>query len=165
MDGSLGFKPRRDPPPGDAENKITPLTRALLNLAVRECRDPLLAEMSSGEYFPMRALNAWAYALIGRGRVLAAAGLIPMWSGRAEAWLIVGREASPRDLVPALRQAGIMMDHRQRLPFFRRIEAYVRCEEAYAPAFIAALGMEIEGVMRAWDPLGRDYYLCARVAR
>jgi hypothetical protein len=145
-------------------NVIVPLSRELLKFAIAECRDPLQAEMSEGENFAARAVNPWGYALLGRGHVLAAAGLMPIWAGRIEAWIIVGREATPRDLVPALRHARAEMDKRQRQPFFARIEAYVRCEEPWALSFIAACGMTIEGRMEHWDPLGRAYYLCARVA-
>lgn len=146
------------------KNAIVPLTPELLKFVLLAERDPLLAEMCSGEHFAARALNRWGYALLGRGLVLAAGGLIPMWAGRVEAWLLVHREASPRDLVPALRHADAVMTLRQRDPFFRRIEAYVRCGEPYTDAFVRVLGMKIEGRMAAWDPKGRDYFLCARVA-
>jgi hypothetical protein len=51
---------------------IVSLTPELLKFAVAGERDPLAAEMAEGDAFAARAVNPWAYALLGRERVLAA---------------------------------------------------------------------------------------------
>lgn len=144
--------------------RLVPLTPELLAWAVLEERDPLAAEMAEGQAVARRLLNQWGFALIGRGHVLAAAGLVPRHAGRAECWLLVGREARPRDLVPELRRARLTLDKRQRDPFFRRLEAYVQWAPAWREPFMAALGFSLDGFLEAWDPAGRDYGLYSRVA-
>ncbi|HEV2186382.1 MAG TPA: hypothetical protein VGR70_04200 [Stellaceae bacterium] len=143
---------------------IVPLHPELHRLAVLEERDALLAERSEGPAAEARHCNRWGYALLGRGHVLAAGGLVPLWAGRAEAWLLVSRYASPRDLVPALRHARDVLDKRQRDPFFRRIEINVRWEAPWRESFVSALGFELEAIMDSWGPDGADYGLYARIA-
>src|SRR5262249_32318547 len=67
--------------------------------------------MAHGDAFGARAVNRWACALLERG--LGAAGLVPMWAGRAEAWILVDAEARPRELVSALCRACAILDKRR----------------------------------------------------
>lgn len=144
--------------------RIVPLYPELHRFAVLEERDPLLAERNEGEAAELRHCNQWGYALIGRGRVLAAGGLVPLWAGRAEAWLMVSRFATPRDLVPALRHAKSVMDKRQRDPFFARIEIHVRWDAPWRESFAAALGFTLEAHLRCWGPGQTDFGLYSRIA-
>ncbi len=146
------------------EPRLVPLTPELYRFAVLEERDPLTAEMAEAPHVEQVRVNAWAGALLGQGRVIGAGGLVPVWTGRATCWLLVSREARARDIVAGLRRARQWLDKRQRDPFFRRIEAEVRWDAPWRASFMAALGFALEGRMRRWDPLGRDYGLYARVA-
>lgn len=138
-------------------NVLLPLTDTLLAMATDASRERAT--------IAPRAVNQWGYALCGRGHVLAAGGLVPIWPGRAVAWLLVGREARPRDLVPALRHARAVMDKRQRDPMFRRIEAFVRADAPWRESFVKALGMTDEQqLLGQHGPDGADYFLCARIA-
>lgn len=143
--------------------RIVPLCPELHRFAVIEERNPLLAERSEGAAAEQRHCNQWGYALLGRGHVLACGGLVPLWAGRAEAWLMVSHEATARDLVPALRHARQVLDKRQRDPFFRRIEINVRWDAPWRASFAAALGFRLEAIMTGWGPDGADYALYARV--
>jgi hypothetical protein len=147
-----------------APNHIVPLTPGLHKLAVEAERDPLLAERSDNAAAEARHCNQWGFALIGRGQVLACAGLVPIWAGRAEAWLMVSREATNADLVPAMRHGRTVLDKRQRDPFFRRIEIHVRWDAPWRRSFTRALGFTLDACLKAWGPGGIDFGLYSRVA-
>jgi len=104
-----------------------------------------------------------ARALIGRGRVLAVGGIIRHWPGRGEAWLLKSVAATRRDLVLTCRAMQGILAEVQREPEWRRIEMQVLASEPWRQSFAATLGFTAEGLMRAWDPDGRDFWLYARV--
>jgi hypothetical protein len=145
--------------------RLIPLDHLLLKQLLLLERDPLTAEMASGGAFALRAVafNGLSFALVEGGELIAGGGLVQIWPGRAEAWQLTSRHARPRQLAAAAAAARDTMDKRQRDPAFRRIEAYVRACEPWAVSFIRALGFVREGVLKAWDPAGRDVWLCARV--
>jgi hypothetical protein len=106
-----------------------------------------------------------ARALVARGRVQVAAGVIQHWPGRAEAWMLCGAAASRAELVLACRHIRAVLDYLQRDPEWRRVEMCVLAEAPWRPSFARALGFRCEGVLAAWDPLGRDHVMYARVMR
>jgi hypothetical protein len=110
-----------------------------------------------------RRCNDFAFALLRGDAVLAEGGLIPLWPGRAEAWLLVGRDTSRRDLVPALRHARTIIEGCQRNPDFRRVEIHIRWEMPWRDSFARALGMSLEAQLRAASPTGGDMAIYARV--
>lgn len=145
--------------------RLIPMDRFLLDRLVAEERDPLTAEFCASEPFARRvlALPGLAFALLDGADLVAGAGLVPMWHGRAEAWQLTSRHARPRQLVAAARIARTVLDKRQCDPAFRRIEIYVRAGAQWCASFIAALGFEREGLLKRWDAAGRDMWICARV--
>lgn len=145
-------------------SRLVKLDKLLLALAVGQERDPVTAEFACRDAFAVQALSGPAYALIDGGELVGAGGLVPHWPGRAEGWWLTGKCARPRQLVKAVHLAREFLNARQRDPAFRRIEMFVRGEERWALTFAEALGFSLEGVLKAWDPMGRDMLLCARVA-
>ncbi len=145
--------------------RIVPLTKELLAGALLEERDPLAMRQAQHPFWwdQFLAEGSVGGALIGGGRVLAAAGLIPQVPGRALAWLMLSPAADRRARVLALRHVRGVMDRRQADPAFRRIEMFVRAAEPWCGSFGRIMGFEREGLLRAWDELGRDYVLFARV--
>ena len=164
MDGSIFFG-REARCELRIQSRIVKLTPELLRVVAAFERDPLISEMFADKSYAEFACNDWAYALLKGADVLAAAGLILRCIGRAEAWLLVSKEARMRDLVPAVRTARRMMDDRQRRPMFRRIECHVREAAPWRKTFMAALGFTLEGVHPAWDELGRTYCSYGRIAK
>lgn len=138
------------------------LARRLIHLE----RDELTAEMCGSDAWVRRILQypALSFAMLDGGEVIGGGGLVPMWSGRAEAWQLSSRFARPRQLVAGVKLARAWLDQRQRDPVFRRVEAFVRKDHKWAFSFIDALGFVREGVLRNWDPRGRDVWICARIA-
>ena len=146
-------------------SRIVPLTPELLAGAVLEERDPLTLRQAAHPAWPAQFLapGTVSGALIGDGRVLAAGGLIPQVPGRALAWLMLSAAARRGERVLALRQVQTVLAERHADPAFRRIEMFVRAAEPWCGSFGQLMGFEREGLLRAWDELGRDYVLFARV--
>jgi hypothetical protein len=144
---------------------IVPLTASILAIAVVNMKDSSLAAMARTSAFADLALapGGYARALIAPGRVLACAGLVPHWPGRAEGWMITAPHATRRDLVAAVRAARAALDVLQTDPIWRRIEIYVRADAAWTDSFTAVLGFQRDACLRAWAPDGADYVLYSRI--
>ena len=144
--------------------RLVPLTRPTLNMMVALERDPLIAELASGEEFAERSLTYGLSVLAIRdGYFIACGGLVPHWSGRAEAWALISANAAQRDLVAAARLCRDWLDKRQRNPVFRRVECYVQRDAPWRRSFMRALGFEPEGCLRGWGPDGSDFNVYARI--
>ena len=92
------------------------------------------------------------------GRVVGCAGVVELWDNRAMAWALLGAGAG----------AHFVQIHRAVSGFFkqakwRRIEATVDVDFEAAHRWMAMLGFEREGRMRAYASDGRDQDLYARV--
>ena len=145
--------------------RLVKLDALLLEIAIEAERDPVTAARAADEHYKTQALTppASAYAVLDRDVLVAAGGFLIHWKGRAEAWSLISRHARPRQLVKAVRMARIVIDECQRDGAFRRVEMLVRAECPWALSFAQALGFAAEGRLHAWDPLGRDMLLFARI--
>lgn len=144
---------------------ILPLTRDLLDLAVADMRDSRMQALAGCEAFAALALapGGFARALVGPGAVLAAAGVIPHWAGRGEAWMIVTRAARARDIVFAIRAARAGLGALQKSDLWRRIEIYIRADAPWRLSFAEALEFRMDATLRAWGPDGGDFCLFSRI--
>jgi hypothetical protein len=129
------------------------LERLLLQPAQEYAR-PYLSDPA---YAKALVLPGHSFTALDGDRVLACAGIIPLWEGRAEAWALMGRD---------LRAHFLAIHHATRRFLnacgMRRVEAAVDAQFGCAKGWIEALGFEEEGVLRAYTPDGRD---CIRYAR
>lgn len=147
--------------------KLVELTPELLAFAIAGERDAMTRLVAQrGGFLRVAFTPGWrGHALLEGGVVMVAAGIVLHWAGRAEAWLFAHREARRRHLVTATRAAARLLARWQRHPDYRRIEMHVRMDAPWRRTFCRHLGMRLEGVLEAWDPLGRDYGVYARIAR
>lgn len=144
--------------------RLVELDELLLREAIGLERDTMIAALCEGRAFAARALiPGLAVAAIEGGEVLGAGGLIPHWPGRAEAWLLVSRAASRRQVVAGMRLARQWLDRRQQFPLFRRLEIYIRTEAPWRQSFAAALGFRREANLEAWGPDGEAFTLYSRI--
>lgn len=145
--------------------RIVPLDAFLLGQVIEDPADPLAAEILSGPQFVARALvmPGLSFGMIDGAFPILAAGLVPVHAGRAELWSVVTTHARPRHIVTGVRALSRFLDKRQRDPAFRRIEMTVVASNCWASSFAGAMGFVREGLMRAFDPGGRDHVLFARV--
>lgn len=151
----------------DSAPRFVPLTAELLDWALAE--QPAASEavrIMGVDGGTLRSALHWphrAEAMLGRGRVLAVAGVIQHWPGRGEAWMLASPAATRADLVRACRRMRAVLDEMQDDPVWRRIEMHVLAEAPWRLGFAAALGFTAEATLRAWDPAGRDFVMYARV--
>lgn len=90
-------------------------------------------------------------------------GLMPQWHGRSVAWALFHKRVGRRLMLSAHRAARRFLDHMQADTMFRRVDATVQVDNHPACRWCQMLGFRREGCMKAYDVMGRDCYLYARV--
>lgn len=100
----------------------------------------------------------WTYEH--EGSVIAMGGTIPIWENRAQAWMLLSN-ASSRHML-AIHKA--VRNHLIKSPF-TRIEATVDIGFKEGVRWMKMLGFELEGLMRAYRPDGKDMLLFARIRK
>jgi len=102
---------------------------------------------------------AWTLRL--DGRPVACGGIVLLWRGVGEAWSLSasglgGRALAVHRLV-AERLAAAEREHG-----LHRIQASVHIDNRRGRRWVAALGFEEEGIMKAYGPAGDDFVRVAR---
>jgi hypothetical protein len=117
--------------------------------------------ISDADARTLEAVGPCYSALGDDGRVLACAGLIPQWEGRALAWGMVAHDAGPH-LVRITREVRRFLASCG----YARVEAAVDALFPAAIRWIEMLGFERETPepMRNFAPSGRPAYLYARLS-
>lgn len=92
------------------------------------------------------------------GRVLACAGLLEQWPGRAVGWALLSVAAGRRFV--EIHRAVLRTF---RLHPYRRIETAVAVGHLEGHRWARLLGFTQEGLMKAYTPQGEDSWLYARV--
>lgn len=93
---------------------------------------------------------------------VAAWGAFPQWEGRAVAWALFSPRAKPY----AMRLRNATMFHVEQLrerEALRRLEATVDAGDPTAIRWAQLMGFGIEGLLKAYGPVGEDYLMMARV--
>lgn len=108
-----------------------------------------------------RQLEASTHAFTGLaddGAVIGCAGVHELWQGRAVAWALLSADAGPH----------FKAIHKAARGFFtqapwRRIEAMVEDGFDAGHRWARMLGMQHEGLHRAYSPSGADFHTYARI--
>jgi hypothetical protein len=116
------------------------------------------ASSIDAEYANRLVVSGPAFSAIHNGEVLACAGLIPQWEGRAIAWALVAAEAGPHFV--RIHKAVKRFLELQKI---RRIETWVYPTFEPAHRWMRLLGFKLEGRMTAYGPDGSDGDLYARL--
>lgn len=103
------------------------------------------------------ALSAWH-----DNRCVGVAGLCPIWSGRAEAWALLGTTAH-RHVLPIVKHMAFVLDREP----YRRVEMLVKAGNNHGHRLAKALGFvcDTPTPMQGYAPDGTDYYMYARIRR
>jgi len=96
------------------------------------------------------------------GLVVASAGLIPLWGGVAEAWMISGDEID-RHAVKIARKLRTMLEDTMWQRSIHRAQANIHCRFDRAIRLAGWLGFTNEGLMRRFGVEGDDYFRMAKV--
>lgn len=138
--------------------RIEPYTPAhLQRLLLQPAQVAMRPYLSDPGYARALDIPGKAFAAVEGDQVLACAGIIPMWEGRAEAWALLAADLKPHFL-------GIHYATKRFLNAcgMRRIEAAVDAQFGCARGWVEALGFIYEGPLAKYTPDGRD---CLRYAR
>lgn len=108
-----------------------------------------------------RALQAAgnAYTAIDGDEPVACCGLVEQWEGRALAWALLAENIGPGRFVRVTRAVRRFLD----MADYRRIEMQVDAEHAQAIRWAQMLGFEVEAMLRAFLPDGRDAFQFVRI--
>ena len=144
--------------------RFVALTQELLTGALLEDRDiqhtkqsvaPVASFLGSG--------TAHQWAMIGRGHVLAAGGLIQQLFGCAELWLLVSHNATHADRAAAIQHCGAVLDQAQQDPTFRRVSIPIHDDEAWLAELVKALGFSTDTKVMLWDVNGDGWTNYVRI--
>jgi|TARA_R110000765_G_scaffold76518_1_gene149948 hypothetical protein len=99
------------------------------------------------------------YTAFSDGKPIGAAGVLPLWMGRAMAWAFIAK-STPQDFLKGHRVVKKFLDGCH----IRRIEMTVDCDFPAAHRWAKMLGFEMECErMKHYSPDGRDCALYARI--
>jgi hypothetical protein len=97
------------------------------------------------------------------GRIVASAGLVPLWKGVAEAWML-GSDDVGRHRIKVARQLRVMLDEVMWHRGIYRAQANIHHKFEKAIRLAEWLGFENEGLMRRFGIEGADYIRYAKVS-
>jgi len=113
------------------------------------------------DYIWSNAESGWSWAGVGRGKVVAAFGIRPIWNGLAEMWMIPGKDIR-KHTISLVRGAKALTDSAIRDYDINRLQICVKMENDTAFRFAKSLGFGVESIMKRFGPEGADYYMMAR---
>ena len=113
------------------------------------------------DYLWANAEAGSSWAGIGRGKVVAAFGIKPIWNGLAEMWMIPGTDIG-RHTISIVRGAKVLTNSAIKDYDLKRLQIGVRTENDTAFRFAKSLGFGVESVMKRFGPEWSDYYMMAR---
>lgn len=94
---------------------------------------------------------------------ICAMGLVLQSKYTAEAWMLVNEEARYRYAKSILRSVRKQLDIHEISLSLHRTQLTIEFSKGSFVRWSELLGFEMEGLMRAYDDLGQDYFLMARV--
>jgi len=103
-----------------------------------------------------------SFTLLGDGTPIVCGGIIPLWNGVCEGWIIGGKR-----IFQAKIKAARLIKKRTDLLCLNnnvsRLQAAVRAGFKEGYRFAKFLGLQDEGLMKKYGPDGSDYYRMAKI--
>lgn len=90
-------------------------------------------------------------------RVIACAGLTPIWEGVMEGWCILRDDITNREKMAFGRSVKEILHPALNAYQSHRFQATVRIDNTLGHRFVEWLGMEFEGIMKQYGPDKADY--------
>lgn len=138
------------------------LTRQMLCDALMQRDNTVVNELvSSPQAIDVFSQPKHGYALTENGEIYAAFGIVPIWSGVGEAWMLPTVHLK-RKKVSASRHMRIGLDELIGDLNMHRTQAAVKVDHEEAHRLVKFVGMREEGLMRRYGPDGSDYVRYAK---
>lgn len=133
-----------------------------LEILVRDHDADLKENENFRKWAEMNVMPGMSYTGLYEGRPVMCAGVRTLWPGVGEAWILLSPEIVNfkkemyytviQYLEKIIKENGLW-----------RVQAHARTDVPVAVRFLEHLGFEREGLMRKFDPQGRDCFLYALV--
>ena len=144
--------------------QLVPFVREhLIDLAEKDRGNPgrqLIGEWRDMADKAIRPELSWSG--VHNGHLVGCGGIIPIWPGLAECWLVGGWRL-PSHKISAVRALTLTLARLVRENKLRRLQAIVRADWDQAIRFVEFLRFEQEGLLRKYGPDGSDHYVYARI--
>ncbi len=107
-----------------------------------------------------------AYTIIFDDEIVGVGGMIILWKGVAEMWLMLTANCRKEGFFGIIAFEAIKnkVDEMLEEHKIRRAQATVRIDFPKAKKMVKALGFELEGIMKSYTPDGADVELYARIS-
>ncbi len=109
------------------------------------------------------AEKGYTWSMVESGRVLAMAGVMPLWKGVGEAWSLMTPEALQHGTALHLKAVKVLKSLFNQ--GWWRIQTTVRADFGEGLRWAERLGFKDEGLMEKYGPDSKDYIRYARVRR
>tara|TARA_R100000306_G_C4354253_1_gene131798 strand:+ start:582 stop:1016 length:435 start_codon:yes stop_codon:yes gene_type:complete len=103
-----------------------------------------------------------AYTGLREGKVVACAGIMPLWNGVADLWMYLGKETFT-DKRLACKVIKYYLDDIIKRHDIHRFQAVVKADYCKGIRFAEFFGFKAEGIMKAFGPNKEDFIRYARV--
>jgi hypothetical protein len=114
----------------------------------------LLRRGGAEDYLTGVAFSAWVL-----GRCVGAAGVVPVWEGRGEAWTLFSDAPETKNhILPCIRKMRNVLDSLD----YKRIDMTVKKGNGAGHALAVMLSFKMEAVLEKWSR-GEDYVMYKRI--
>jgi len=139
------------------------VTEHLVDLAEADTGNPGRQMMGDWKSMADRSIRPeLSWSGVHNGHLVGAGGIIPIWDGVAECWLVGGWRLGSHK-VSAVRALTVTLARLVKEQQLRRLQAIVRADWDQAVRFVEFLRFEREGLLRGYGPDGSDHYVYARI--
>lgn len=130
----------------------------LKRLQLQSAQEYFRSEFGNPDYGRQLADSPFAFTGLVGDEVIACAGVHELWENRGVAWALLSENAGPHFRSIHRAVSGFLTQ----APW-RRVEMMVEAGFEQAHRWAQMLGMQQEGLMRAYSPTGTDYFIYARI--
>lgn len=130
----------------------------LKRLRLQSSQEYFRTEFGNPDYGQQLAASPYSFTGLADGEVMACAGVHELWEGRGVAWALLSEAAGPHMRSISRAALGFLAQ----APW-RRVEAMIDAGFEPAHRWARMMGLQQEGLMRAYSPTGTDYYIYARI--
>jgi len=146
-------------------SKLKPFKRSDVDKIVSYGMNHKLMEIDAG-YEDNRICNystpGNAFTMFMDDKPVFAIGLVVLWKGVAEGWVIASQNIFEMKFLAA-KSMKIITEELCKKNKIKRLQTSVKSEFKQGVRFATWLGMEVEGLKKNYGPDGSDYYQLARI--
>jgi hypothetical protein len=103
-----------------------------------------------------------AFTLMSEDNPVCAGGIVPLWPGVAEAWMLISKYVNQYPLSVYKSVSSVMLDIIEKMELFR-VQTVIKEDDKTAIRWIERLGYTREGLLRQFGPDRQDYFIYGRV--